>query len=836
MFRVMFVLLWATTLLATETKISEWKTAPVTTLPPVAFGDSTVKTADLLGQVKIEWSRLNLINLNQKPLRGAELSFPTDAQRAYGLAATSLTTDGNTMATLEVTGSRPLIVYANGKELTKATAADSGAYKARSEITLDRTRTDVLVATVSQNSDSGAWSISAIVTQDSASVATITSGASMLKRPAHMRYDAELENLSSLLLSPDGKYLIFQRTIREGEEYKSKSWYEIWDTDQSKLFHVFDKSGVSDFDFSKDGRKLYYRASTDDGSEVWSFGMGNRQTTRLAKAVKNLDGFKVQTGEGSIVYSVTKEKPENKSGYDLFRELEDRVTTYNDRRELFVADLKSGLTRQLTKAGEFELDKWSVSPSGERVLLIKHIPKFGRPYVTQEFWTVELASGVIKKVLTRNLIEYPQNICWIDENRIAYSAGSHDAAPEDTVYHNVAQLVVCVVDLRTGENKILTADQKFSVADEEGGSNIFYNPRDKSLYCYVIQNGGRHFAKVSLDSKSVTFRPYKSDFEYTDEPTFADNGSKVAYIASDYNTPKAVFVNSTAEKKLFDPNQDVVADWEFGSMEPWSFTNRLGEEIDGWFYKPADYTPTKKWPLIVYYYAGVTPRDVRFSVQYQLWLANGYCVYVLNPVGALGKGQKFADYHAGDWGTEATQDVIEGTEKVLAAHPFIDGVRVGCYGGSYGGFITLDLVTKTDMFKTAIDMYGISNITNYFGGGIWGYWYADIASPGKFPWSDKDVYVDKSPIYNADKIKTPMLILHGGIDDNVPWIESDQMFVALKLLGQDVVYARFQDETHNINTKYKNLIEHRQMMLEWFDKYLKDQPGAWDSRMSSYGE
>jgi dipeptidyl aminopeptidase/acylaminoacyl peptidase len=354
------------------------------------------------------------------------------------------------------------------------------------------------------------------------------------------------------------------------------------------------------------------------------------------------------------------------------------------------------------------------------------------------------------------------------------------------------------------------------------------------LYFHVARGGEVQFASSGLDGGQTIYRPFKIEREFTDAVSFAQNGSKVAYVTSDDDSPKSVCVyDMIAEKetKLIDLNRELTGDWEFGAIEEWNFTNRLGVEIDGWIYKPNDFTADRKWPTIVYYYAGVSPRDLRFSYTYQFWLANGYVVYVLNPVGAYGKGQEFADYHANDWGTEATADVIEGTEKVLATHPYMDKEKLGAYGGSYGGFITLDLVTKSNLFTCAVDMYGISNLTNYFGAGTWGYWYNDLAAPGSYPWSRKDIFVDKSPIYSADKIQTPLLILHGGSDNNVPPNESDQMFTALKLLGKDAVYAKFDDETHNINTKYKNLVEHRQMMLEWFDKYLKEQPEAWQARL-----
>ncbi|MCB9367461.1 MAG: S9 family peptidase [Calditrichaeota bacterium] len=840
MLRLLCIFIFALAAQAAEWTISDWKTAPAVPLPPVAFEDSTIKTADLLGQVSVDGTTLDLSANIWREHSGAELSFHSEALRTYGLAASYVTADSYTKATLDVTGTRPFAVFGNGKELAKAATADSGVYKVSHDLTLDRTRLTLLISTVSQATDSGAWTLSAKLKTDSASTALLSAGTDLSFRPAHFERESELESLAGLVMSPDGKYLAFRRSIREGDENDKQSWVELWDVDASKPYHVFGREGgPSGLEFSPDGKSLYYLLNTDNGSEVWVMKLASRTSERLLSAVKNMDRFQVSADGKSIVYSVSKEKPENKTGYDLFRELEDRVYTYNDRRELFVADLVASVTRPLTTTGKFELDKWSLSPSGKQVVLVKAEPKQGRPYVRQEFWTLSLVSGESRKVYDRSTIEAPQNLCWIDENRIAYSAGSHDAAPEDTVFHNATQLVAFTLDLRTGEHKNLTGQQDFSLLDQGSQPGIVLNPRDRNLYMYVALGGHTQLARSTVDGKSIKYRPFKSSYDFIDEPAFAANGSRAAYVVSDFNSPMAIAVLDMAanrERVLFDPNAKIVQDWEFGTMEEWNFTNRLGIQIDGWIYKPANFSADKTWPLIVYYYAGVSPRDVRFSYTYQFWLANGYVVYVLNTVGAFGRGQEFADYHANDWGTEATQDVIEGTEKVLAAHPYLDGSHMGCYGGSYGGFITLDLVTKTGMFTTAIDMYGISNITNYFGGGMWGYWYSDIAAPGSYPWTRKDIFVDKSPIYNADKIKTPLLILHGGIDDNVPWIESDQMFVSLKLLGQDAVYARFKDETHNINVKYSNLVEHRQMMLEWFDKYLKGQSAAWDARLKAYGE
>jgi dipeptidyl aminopeptidase/acylaminoacyl peptidase len=168
--------------------------------------------------------------------------------------------------------------------------------------------------------------------------------------------------------------------------------------------------------------------------------------------------------------------------------------------------------------------------------------------------------------------------------------------------------------------------------------------------------------------------------------------------------------------------------------------------------------------------------------------------------------------------------------QVLASHSFLDENRVGCYGGSYGGFMTMSLLTQTDMFKAGVSWYGISNIASYWGAGWWGYLYNDVAAALSYPWNRPDVYAEKSPLFHADKLKGALLLMHGLDDVNVPALESDQMFTALKVLDKDVVYIKWAGEGHGIRGTPRNSRDGRLMMLEWFDKHLKGEAEAWDER------
>ncbi len=179
-------------------------------------------------------------------------------------------------------------------------------------------------------------------------------------------------------------------------------------------------------------------------------------------------------------------------------------------------------------------------------------------------------------------------------------------------------------------------------------------------------------------------------------------------------------------------------------------------------------------------------------------------------------------------------EIIDGVKKFIAAHPFVDDKRVGCIGASYGGFTTMFLQTQTDIFAAAVAHAGISSIASYWGEGYWGYLYSAVATANSFPWNRKDIYIDQSPLFQADKIKTPLLLLHGSADTNVPPGESIQLYTALKLLGREVELIQVEDQNHTIMVYSKRLLWTKSI-LAWFDKWLKGQPEWWNDLYPKFG-
>ncbi len=283
-------------------------------------------------------------------------------------------------------------------------------------------------------------------------------------------------------------------------------------------------------------------------------------------------------------------------------------------------------------------------------------------------------------------------------------------------------------------------------------------------------------------------------------------------------------------KLLYYPAKKDYSQIRFGKVEDWNFENSDGQTIIGRIYYPPDFDSERKYPLIIYYYGGTVPVDRSFGGRYpkNYWAANGYIVYVLQPRGATGFGQDFSAYHVNGWGGKPVDDIIEGAKKFLKAHTFVNKKKVGIIGASYGGYTTEYLVTVTDMFAAAVSHAGISLLPHYWGEGYWGYTYSAGATAFSFPWNRKDIYVDKSPLFRADKIKTPLLLLHGDSDTNVPTGESDQLYTALKLLGRPVEYIKVKGQNHWI-MDYKKRILWSKTIIAWFDRWLKDQPEFWYS-------
>jgi dipeptidyl aminopeptidase/acylaminoacyl peptidase len=763
-----------------------------------------------------------------------------------GLAATYVQSSRWQQAELKLNTVSSVAVYLDGEKITLTTEGGSD-FSARARLTLHCGKHRLIIATMrpckptalvattrDDNDPAGtqrfAWTLKAALTTDwdgSLSVSTVPRHA-----PTSFADVTLIDNIESPALSQDARWLAAVSSHRSKDDFKKEAWIDVFDAmTNQRVRQIKTLKGIGNLQFISNNL-LMFSASGEKGSSIWQCDMETGGLYPLIKDIEGLQKFAVSGDGRTIFYTADAEIKKSETDPELWDQLEDRMSDWSGTRRLYAVSLPSGITHALTDVGDFALDDFALSREGDQILFTRLVARVGRPYYHTEFWIYDLRRSQAKMVSSQSIPfeTRPHSLVWLPGGeRVAYASARFAETEADTVIHNNTQTDLFILNVKNGRVDDVTKSMNFSVLESEDRPAIRWNASEKSLWFLAVSKGKVVLGKYGTRIEDIPLaQPFVADFDVTGSGAFAFTGS-------DPISPTALYFFDPSKKTIravAKPAASVLPDLDLAKFEPRNFTNADGASVEGYLFYPQDYKPemSKSWPLIVYYYGGVSPRDERFTFTYHWWCANGYFVYVLNPSGCIGYGQEFADKHSNDWGTLASRDIIDGTQRLLQDKPFLDAKRVGAYGGSYGGFITMDLVTKTDMLAAAVSDAGISNIASYFGEGTWGFTYGDIALPRSFPWNRQDVYVNKSPVFHADKIKTPLLLIHGTADDNVPNGESSQMFTALKILGKDVAYVRFPGEDHSIATNFANYVNYREMMLEWFDAHLKGEKEAWVAR------
>jgi dipeptidyl aminopeptidase/acylaminoacyl peptidase len=256
-----------------------------------------------------------------------------------------------------------------------------------------------------------------------------------------------------------------------------------------------------------------------------------------------------------------------------------------------------------------------------------------------------------------------------------------------------------------------------------------------------------------------------------------------------------------------------------------SYSNTKGQKLKAALFYPANYDPTKKYPMVVEIYDVMSKNRYNYANPSFLnpegfnvtnYTLNGYFVLMPDII-----------YQMGNPGSSAVDCVTAGVNAVIGKG-LVDKDKIGLYGHSFGGYETNFIISQTNIFKAAVSGAGISDIISlYFNISRNGYFQSDMwrfenqqFRIGKSLYEDKEVYVNNSPIMHAENVRTPLLLWTGKNDRIVPWNQSITYYLALRKLGVSTQMLVYPDEDHSLENA-DNQKDLSKRMMRWFDYLLK---------------
>lgn len=520
----------------------------------------------------------------------------------------------------------------------------------------------------------------------------------------------------------------------------------------------------------------------------------------------------------------------------------------NELNHLFVREL-NGTIKDLTKGEKLKAQfaSWQQDGKSFFVLTNERDPKgfdlyryssvdYKRELIFQndDNWSLgEISKNGRWLSLNKNISNSDSNIYLVDLN-------SKDKEPGLITDHQGS------VDHRsyvfTPDNKYLIYatnefgefNQAWSIDLKSGNKSVFYQANWDVSFVYFSDDGKYRVVGVNQDGQTKVDVAEVATGNTIDLPTlpqgdlrgvnFSANGKHMVFYINSDTSPSNLFsyeIGSTSAKRLTQTLNPDIDENQLVTSEVKRFKSFDGLAIPGILYKPKNASAKQKVPALVWVHGGPggqSRKGYRAAIQH---LVNqGYAIFAVNNRGSSGYGKTF--YHLDDkkHGEDDLQDIVYG-KKYLQSLNWIDGKKIGIIGGSYGGYMTMAAMAFTDEFEVGIDIFGVTNwsrtLTN-----IPPWWEAfkkSLYDEMGDPETDGDRHHAISPLFHADKIKKPVLIVQGANDPRVLQVESDEMVAAIRKNNVPVEYILFSDEGHGFRKK-ANRITASDAYVNFLKKHL----------------
>jgi len=634
------------------------------------------------------------------------------------------------------------------------------------------------------------------------------------------------KSVGSAAWSPDGRWLAFV-TEREANVIEP--------------FAAVEKDLAS----KEDGKSGASEAAKPAAKQIWLIAPDGGEAWPLTKSETDVDEFQWTKDGKRIVFTAaeppnkaSKARKERYSSYDVVEKDFDQHQLWCVEADAAIKALQPQAAQQLTSDATLSIKSFAISPQSDRVAFSAgHNPLLA--FIKDEdIYLMDLpragsAPGVVSKIVA---LPGPDSspMFSLDGKQLAFVT----SLGQPKFFY--ANRHIALVDLGT-----VLKRAAMSAADVRDLTQSFDEDPDalawapSGLYFGATQ---KMTAKLfRLDPSTWQIQPVSTDDRLIiNEVTVTPDGDAIAFTADDATHLTELYISSSkafAPKKLTDLTAQV-SGWKLGSVEVVSWKSKDGTVIEGVLHKPADYDPTRKYPLLVKIHGGPTgvsqprflPNDYAYPVQ--AFLEKGALVLEPNYRGSAGYGAKFRALNVRNLGVGDMWDVMSGVDSLIAKG-IVDPTMLGAMGWSQGGYISAFLTTHTDRFKAISVGAGISDWTTY-------YVSTDITpfTPqylGATPWDDPQIYAKTSPITTIRQAKTPTLIQHGSADHRVPVPDAFELYRGLLDQHVDARLILYTGFGHGID-KPKSALALMQANLDWFSHFIWNEPIPKDSALYGSSE
>ncbi len=619
-----------------------------------------------------------------------------------------------------------------------------------------------------------------------------------------------VKTMGDLQLSPDRRQLAFRLTTPLLDENRYQRDIYVMEVASGNVRQMT-TNDASDYGpvWSPDGKSIVFISTRQNGAQLWKLNMDGGEAQQLTDLPQGAGHPVFSRDGGKIAFLATEMEYFPPQDQEVYTALEDRGS-YN---RIWVLDLATKETEMITRQPYLFLDMdWS--PDGTQLAVA--FDTVGTDAVSEDHYVglLDVENGELEFLTeTGRQNNHPRwspdgdKLAWIGCRSKPYGA-------------YLTMTDVWMWDRESSTITNLTGPAQINIGDD--GSLASFAPvwsaDGSAVYFYGASGAASHIYRVELSDRVVL----QVSNCNTEIHQFALDiaGEKVYFSGSRVDQPYEIFSAGFGDRisqKLSDYNH-FWGKYPLSGAEEISYPSTNGYMAHGWLIKPWNYSKTNRYPLVVDLHGGPAWRWANAwggRYLWHVWSSEGYAIFLANPRGSSGYGERYLRGNYKDFGGGDLEDVLNGV-NYLVHQGIADSDNLFVTGYSYGGFLTNAAVSQTDRFNAAVSIAGafdfVSNWaqTNpvlmevYYG----------------MPWENPDDYA-RSPLSRIENIKTPILLIHPKEDRAVHYMQGVEFFTFLQKRGVPSELRIYPDEGHSINQP-DHMRDYLQRTWEWFEQYRKD--------------